>query len=167
MTEEWRTIEGAPDYQVSSLGNVRRSVVGRRGAPIGPIKPWVDKIGRPTVRLCVVGGKISRKVSRLVCAAFNGPPPFPRAIVAHWDDVPANNDYRNLRWTDRQGNKDDMRRLGTLPLGEQATGAKLTEANVVAIRASSGSCASVAVCYGVSPETIRRVRNRIDWGHVQ
>ena len=38
------------------------------------------------------------KVHRLVCEAFNGPPPFDKAIVMHLNDDATNNRPENLAW---------------------------------------------------------------------
>jgi len=164
--ERWKTIPQTPAYQVSSLGRVRRHVRGRRGAKPGIIKPWVDSGGRPTVRLWANGKKIGFLVSRLVCAAFNGPPPFPGALAAHEDDVPSNNVFTNLRWTDHIGNMEDRRKLGTLDHGERNGAAKLTEGQVRRIRSSPLSGRKLAAELGVSPATVGRARNGTSWAHL-
>lgn len=44
------------------------------------------------------------KVHRLVCEAFHGPPPFPRAVVIHLDENALNNRPENLRWGTQKEN---------------------------------------------------------------
>lgn len=166
MLERWAIVAQAPDYEISSHGQVRRAVTGMRGRKPGPIKLHADRVGRHSVRLYVNGKKKSLKVHRLVCEAFNGPPPSPDAIVAHFDDVPSNNIFTNLRWTDYQGNADDRERLGTVQRGEDASGAKLTTEDVRRIRRSRLSIPSLAKTYSVNPETIRRIKRRLSWTHV-
>jgi len=53
-----------------------------------------------------------------------------------------------------------------LPRGEAHHSAVLTEESVAAIRASDAPGVSLARQYGVSPNTIGRVRQRLTWGHV-
>jgi hypothetical protein len=44
------------------------------------------------------------KVHRAVCEAFNGPPPFERAVVMHLDEDSFNNMPENLRWGTQKEN---------------------------------------------------------------
>lgn len=44
------------------------------------------------------------KVARLICEAFNGPPPFPKAVVMHLDENAANNRPSNLQWGTQKEN---------------------------------------------------------------
>lgn len=51
--------------------------------------------------------------------------------------------------------------------GEECTGAKLTEAGVLEIRASSDSHKNLAAKYGVDPSLIYQVKHRKAWAHVR
>jgi hypothetical protein len=44
------------------------------------------------------------KVHRLVCEAFHGPPPFPKAVVIHLDEDATNNRPENLKWGTQKEN---------------------------------------------------------------
>jgi hypothetical protein len=44
------------------------------------------------------------KIHRLICEAFHGPPPFPRAVVIHMDEDALNNRPSNLRWGTQKEN---------------------------------------------------------------
>lgn len=44
------------------------------------------------------GRQKPRKVHQLVCEAFHGPKPFPKAVVLHRDEDGLNNREGNLRW---------------------------------------------------------------------
>jgi hypothetical protein len=46
----------------------------------------------------------SYKVARLVCEAFNGPPPFAGAVCMHLDENARNNDPNNLSWGTQKEN---------------------------------------------------------------
>ncbi len=44
------------------------------------------------------------KVHRLICEAFHGPAPFPKAIVIHIDEDALNNRPENLKWGTQKEN---------------------------------------------------------------
>ena len=101
--EIWRDVPSLPEYQASSLGRIRRK---RFEAPMpnGGIRhygghawygTWTDDEPRPLMRF---RGKTYR-VSILVCEAFHGPKPQPRAIAMHADHDPQNNRPTNLSWS--------------------------------------------------------------------
>lgn len=46
----------------------------------------------------------SKKIHRLVCEAFHGPSPFPKAVVIHLDEDALNNAAENLRWGTQKEN---------------------------------------------------------------
>jgi hypothetical protein len=56
--------------------------------------------------------------------------------------------------------------LGKLPTGEAHHGSKLTETDVLAIRASDDPGVILATKYNVSNNTISRVRRRLIWSHI-
>jgi hypothetical protein len=45
-----------------------------------------------------------KKVHRLICEAFYGPPPFDGAVVIHGDENALNNNADNLRWGTQREN---------------------------------------------------------------
>lgn len=48
--------------------------------------------------------RITYKVHQLVCRTFNGPPPFPEAVVMHIDEDFQNNRPGNLLWGTQKEN---------------------------------------------------------------
>jgi hypothetical protein len=68
------------------------------GKPIWGV--WVEKHHR---HIIVFQGH-TKKVHRLVCEAFNGPPPSPGLDCEHIDENPRNNRPENLRWATRKEN---------------------------------------------------------------
>ena len=44
------------------------------------------------------------KIHRLICEAFHGPPPFPKAVVIHLDEDALNNRPENLKWGTQKEN---------------------------------------------------------------
>lgn len=73
MQEQWRSIDGYPDYEVSDQGRVRR-VTARTCAKAGAILSTKGlRAGYPSVDLCRPGeGKRTFHLHRLVAAAFLG-----------------------------------------------------------------------------------------------
>lgn len=114
-------------------------------------------------------GKV-RRVSRVACYVVHGPPESPDMAAAHL----CGNGHkgccnpRHLAWKTPKENSADRIRHGTLARGEECTHAKLTESNVLAIRAASGvSSARLARQFGVSDKAVRNVRSGATWGHVR
>src|SRR5689334_17687347 len=102
MHETWLPvpIEGfSENYEVSSIGRVRRLTRSGRGRPAGYIlSPRVGHHGYRRYTLCRTDGRPKGFFAhRLVLLAFVGPQPSPAHQAAHWDRDTSNNDYRNLR----------------------------------------------------------------------
>lgn len=102
MDEEWRVVPSVPDLMASSLGRVLLKPLSR------PTKPWLgcwakgSGGGRFIFRVRRHGK--TYKVARLVCEAFKGPPPFPRAVAMHADENSRNNRADNLEWGTQKQN---------------------------------------------------------------
>lgn len=94
--EEWRPIDGFPNYQVSNLGrvkNIKRGYILKNN--IGTYGYYRVNLGRGNMR----------KVHRLVAEAFI-PNPLELPYINHLDENKLNNDVSNLEWaTASQNNK--------------------------------------------------------------
>ena len=103
--EIWRTVEGFPDYQVSSLGRVRaKAYIDRFGRSRKPKmrKLVMDAYGYMTVKLNRPRTK-TWKVHRLVACAFLQAKANQNQ-VNHKDFDRTNNAVANLEWCTRQEN---------------------------------------------------------------
>lgn len=130
--ELWRDIDGyAGRYQVSSRGRIKsfaRYAEGRiRRLQPGGTSPYL------TVELKIDGRRKRYLVHRLVLTAFQGPP-SEKQVARHLDGDPLNNDVTNLKWGTMVENHADKHAHGTVLLGQNAVGAKLTNAEVIAMR---------------------------------
>lgn len=81
-----------------------------------------------TVTLCHENRKITKAVHKLVCLAFNGPPPEATSQVRHLDGNAANCLPANLAWGTQEQNWNDRRAHGRVALGENHHATKLTNA---------------------------------------
>lgn len=112
--EIWKPIPSQPGMMASSAG---RLLLPERTAvmPNGGLRKYIPKPvfgtirrAKKTARHCYYGfwqrERGNLKVHRLVCEAFHGPPPFPKAVVIHLDENALNNRPENLKWGTQKEN---------------------------------------------------------------
>lgn len=178
MREEWRAVVGYEGfYEVSSRGRVRS--LDRWGTLLcrGKLACRVYS-GRVLATSKHVGGYVlvtlqvgerrrTYGVHQLVAAAFLGPCPA-GLEVCHWNGNPARNVPSNLRYGTRAENSKDRDRHGTTRRGEQHGCAKLTAADVRAIRAAAGKVRlkDLGKRYGTHLSNISLIQARRTWRHV-
>lgn len=102
MIEEWKTIEGYEDYQVSNLGRVK-SLKYKTEKILTPRQNKI-KGGYLYVILCRDGETKSFQIHRLVARAFMPNPEDFILEINHIDRNPENNLLDNLEWCTRQKN---------------------------------------------------------------
>lgn len=166
--ENWRPAPGWPSYLVSDLGNVRR--VGR-----GRLKPTPNAGGYLKVHLSEPGSKPKKvSVHRLVCEAFNGPPPSPDMTdVLHGPLGKSINIPSNVRWGNDQQNYADRTPHGEGGLlndfqhkpGELHRFARLTRHDVELIRSLAGSVPQreIADRFSISQSHVSDIVNHKRW----
>lgn len=107
MAETWRDVPSVAGAQASSLGRLRVKAYTAR-MPRGAGTRTYG--GTPTLgqwdgtRFVWPSRGKTRKVARLVCEAFHGPAPFPRAVCMHLDENSRNNRPENLQWGTQREN---------------------------------------------------------------
>lgn len=150
--ETWRPISGWPDYEVSDLGRVRR-VTGGRGVRAGRVlRPGSQPNGYLGVNLYLNGVRTRRTVHSLVADAFLGGRP-PGYEVNHLHPPKTDNRAVNLEVTTSAGNKAHAVATGLAAMGARNASTKLTDEEVIAIRAACAAGLSqraVAAMFGVS-----------------
>lgn len=107
-------------------------------------------------------------VSRLICEHVHGPAPTPEHQAAH---ICGKGGYacvtrQHLRWASPKENQADRFVHGTLACGERHGNAKLTEADVRAIKAMSGAHRDIAAKFGVAQTTISKIKAGKAWRHI-
>lgn len=97
---------------------------------------------------------------------FRGP--IPQGLwVLHRCDVRSCVNPDHLFLGDRRENTADMMRKHRQARGERVTGARLTAHDVLRIRRSPASTATLAASLGVHTITVGNVRNGSSWKHVR
>lgn len=147
-----------------------RFLAGDDGTIVGPygriLRPQLDSNGYLSIAVPAPGrGQARRGVHVVVCEAFHGPRPDGME-VAHENGVKADCRPANLRWATHADNLADRERHGTLPRGVGHVNAKLTEDDVRAIRAASGSQRSIAARFGISQMNVSFIVRRETWTHI-
>lgn len=156
MTETWKSIEEAPDYEVSDWGRVRRCKPDSFGRFCGKILAMpLGTTGYHHLNLHVNRKQYLRKVHRLVCRAFHGPAPEGMNEVRHLNGIPTDNRAENLAWgtpsENRQDTWDHGRERDTLP-------ALRNQCFVSAVWAAEGSLVKIAARFGVNRGTVKKIK---------
>lgn len=163
-------IPGFPDYYVGDDGRLWSDARGRRRE----LKQANHSAGYRVVGLRRAserkrGGKVTVLfVHRLVLEAFVGPCPEGMEC-RHLDGTRTNNRLSNLAWGTSAENEADKVRHGTKVRGEAHSAAKLTESQVIQMRADVAagmSCKGAAAKYGIFIENVRKIVRRKGWSHV-
>jgi hypothetical protein len=166
MQEIWKTVQACKAYEVSSLGRIRRILPGKR-TKVGNIIRSEANTKYRTATLVFEGIRHYVQIHVLVCETFHGQKPSPNHQAAHLNGDKHDNRAENLCWATVAENHAHKNLHGTTRRGENGTGAKLTAADVAAIRNSFQSGKTkyvhVARAYGVHLTTIKRIVTRATW----
>ena len=172
MIEEWRPVVGYEGvYEVSSFGRVRsldrwvKANSGRRRTGVRYFTPSASGKNKKYKRVLLRNPDKQRPVHHLVLEAFVGPRPED-CEARHLDGNPGNNRLDNLAWGTKAENQADKIRHGTILRGTANPASKLTEADVIAIRASNKRQVDLAEIYGVTQPIISAIRLRKIWKHL-
>ena len=170
MDEIWKAVEGYEGrLEVSNLGRVRTlpsvRIGTRNGVPHpqrkkgGIIRSHVLNAGYPVVAPKFGPSRKKMTVHRLVAKAFV-PGYFEGATVNHKDGVKTNNRADNLEWVTLAENTAHQWETGLVNIrGERHPSAKLSDADVVAIKSRPGDSPTVlAREFGVSTSMIYKIR---------
>ncbi len=101
VNEQWRSISGYINYQVSNLGRIRNSNTGK------VLKACELKSGYRNIVLCKDGLTNTQYIHRIVANEFIDNP-FDKECVDHIDHDRSNNTVPNLRWVTQGENHMNM-----------------------------------------------------------
>lgn len=173
MKEEWRSVEGFQNYEVSNLGNVRSidhyDKIGRfhKGKVL---KACLDGRGQYWhVQLRKDGKSTSRNVHRLVAIAFvDNPDMLPE--VNHIDENKANNAASNLEWCTHTYNNNYGSKKGATR-GEKNPRNKFTAETIAFIKKNHVLCGGtmrnkeIAEMFGISKTHVCAIAHGRRWNH--
>ena len=166
-----RRIPNFTAYAVNESGQIFSSLGRFRDGKWRRMTPSPD--GRGYMRVMArddKGAERTLKVHTAVLLAFVGPPPTVRHECRHLDGDRRNNVLGNLQWGLPVRNAGDKIRHGTQIRGSTSPMSKLTESDVVTIRAmwQSGNFSQkeLAEMHGVTKPTIGRICRYESWAHV-
>lgn len=126
------------------------------------LAPGTTSKGYCTITPARDGKYATQLVHRLVCEAFYGPAPAGLDQVRHLNGDQVDNAPENLDWGTQEQNWRDRAAHGG-GMGEAHHAAKLTQADVAAIRSSDLSQRALAAQFGVSQSTIQSARVGDHW----
>lgn len=109
--------------------------------------------------------KQAARAHRHICALAHGAPP-PGQMACHKCGNRACINPNHLYWGTHEDNSRDADLHGTKPRGETCTQSRLTEAQVLAIRASTSPPRVIGPRYGVSASYITQIRYVGRWKHL-
>lgn len=107
MDEKWWYIDGYPSYMISNYGRVW-SIKSQIFIKVKPL----DNHGHTGVCLHENGKPYYEYIHRLMAKAFI-PNPDNYPLVRHLNDIPYDNEIRNLAWGNQRHNWEDSKRNGT------------------------------------------------------
>jgi len=176
VPEGFRVIPGFPRYAINENGTVL-SICARGGRGGGQdrswkdsdrVKPSIGKGGYHRVNLSHDGHRRAVVVHKLVLITFVGPCP-PGMQCRHLDGNPSNNHVSNLAWGTRSENAQDKILHGTDMRGAKHHNVKLTEKDVLEIRARFASGergVDLAKEFSVRTTNISAIILRQTWRHI-
>lgn len=110
----WKSIPGFSEYEISENGDVRKSLLAKRGQgwrhkPGAWLKPSFTKKDKYLIIHLISDEGRSRvcKIHQLVALTFWGSRPTPALCALHKDDHKQNNHYSNLYWGTKKQNAID------------------------------------------------------------
>jgi hypothetical protein len=171
----YMSVPDFPGYRVGDDGSVLTSLQ-QFGPGIGwqptenwrPMNPSIHSFGYPQVTLCNKGRMVKVTVHSLVLTLFVGPKPEGMECC-HRNRNPKDCRLENLYWGTHADNAADMVRHGTSNRGSYHPMVKLSEEDVLAIRAGHAAgkpSSQMGAEFGVSARNIRRITSGERWKHL-
>ena len=168
MREIWHDIKGFEGvYAVSNLGRLRRINGPQKRKYPFVCKLQYDKNGYHIYRLSYHPKERTVKIHRLVAEYFLG---FSDLTVNHKNGKKDDNRVANLEWLSNADNRAHAQQNGLIPRGERVGNSKLSESDVLRIRAAyltgGATHQQLADQFGIGRKAITKIINRQRWRHV-
>lgn len=166
--EQWKTIVGCSNYQISNRGRLQNILTGRIMK--------LSSCGKGYLKVGIVGdtgSKVQIMVHRLVAEYFI-PNPKNKPEVNHKDGNRSNNWDENLEWVTHQENvghsySTGLKNYENTPRGTTQGASKLNDIEVMHIRkrvAAGESQNSLAREYHLTQGAINQIVQGITWSHL-
>lgn len=170
--EIWKDVVGYDGiYEVSDLARIKSLSRYRRCGKGGYIIPdrirrqSLDSDGYLLVSLYIKGVSEKLKVHRITAQSFI-PNPENKSDVNHKKGIKTDNRVTQLEWKTNLENIEHATINGFVAKGEKHHNAKLTEKEVLEIRASNLSHKEMAALYNTSRTNIVKILNRQRWAYI-
>jgi predicted XRE-type DNA-binding protein/predicted DNA-binding protein YlxM (UPF0122 family) len=167
--EEWRDIDGFPNYKCSNLGRIKSGKEQRER--IIEIKPNIGGYFRVTLT-DANGNHLSRMIHRIVAKAFI-PNPDNYPIVHHKNNIKTDNRITNLEWCPASVNVkhgfDEHHRK--VDYGENHSNAKINKNQAMKVislmEENKLTQTEISDKTGVSIPTIKQIKAKKNWKHIE
>lgn len=162
--EQWISAFEFPEYEVSSLGNVRRVKKSFGTRPFKKVNPWNSKNGYQMVVLSTPEKRKYFLVHRLVFQSFNGS--CDGLDVCHNNGIRTDNRLENLRSDTRKGNMSDIYKHDTHIRGERCGTNKYKTEQIISFKqdlANGMSVASAARKNQILTRTAYNIKEKRTW----
>ena len=165
----WTVVNDFPDYAVSNDGEIMRLTNRTCGKAGRVLKTKTATTGYLEVTLMRNGERCQASVHRLVAEHFV-PNPDNKPCVNHKNGIKRDSNADNLEWVTYSENTQHACRTGLLPSGADASPAKLTDLQVIAIRSKYAhkDCTQqeLAEKYGIDQTQISNIVLGKQWKHL-
>lgn len=166
-SEQWAPIPQGPGYEISTLGRIRNTAMGRI------LFQSTDGSGYPHISIPTPAGRKTLKIHRLLAEVFK-PSSNPLAtIVNHIDGNKQNARLENLEWVTPKANAEHALRTGLhrARRGASHPNAKYSESQIRTIceKLQAGEddfAIRDSLDFGVNLLTIRQIKRRQTWRSV-
>jgi hypothetical protein len=166
VTAELRRVPDFPGLLASDDGHVFRLY------PDGSLRRLKETVRKDNYHLVSAkqnGKWAPRYVHRLVASAWYGAPADSQTVTRHLDNDRGNNTPGNLRLGSAAENVADTARAGRLRKGDRHPNARLTAADVFAIKqalAMKVPYSTIAAHWGIHKSTVADIARGRTWRHV-
>jgi hypothetical protein len=155
-------------YLISNMQRVKR-VQHRKNVSNKITKPHLHPTGYFNVSLTIFGKQKLVAIHRLIAEAFI-PNLENKSHVNHINGIKTDNRIENLEWCTVKENIQHAWRTGLAKSkkGEQSNGAKLTEKDVLEIRAIGNTMTQkeIGKLYGINHQAVYKILKRVRWTHI-
>ncbi len=151
------------DYTTTLCGKI----VSKKNRKTRILKPTLNRDGYQMVVLMISGKRHYKSVHRLIAESFISNPEN-KPTVNHKNGVKTDNRVSNLEWCTQSENVRHAVDTGlkVSSKGEKHGSSKLTEYQVLLIKADNRTQKEIALDYGVHQQQISRIKNNKLWKHL-